>query len=137
MTAATDVLVATISRWVDDPDSAVVYAEEVEGRWAVRMTQTVRDATTVWWQPGQRSLRMQAYLGPVPARADAEFLRLLLVRNRSAWRCHFALDEEGGAVVRARMANERVTADELDAVLGECFELIELTFPPLLRMLRS
>ena len=134
--SAAELLAGTIAAWVADPDSAVVYAEEVEDRWAVRMTQTVRDATTVWWEPGERSLRMQAYLGPVPD-PPAAFLRLLLVRNRTAWRCHFARDEEGGAVVRARVANDRVTAAELDAVLGECFELIELTFPPLLRMLRG
>lgn len=134
--SAADVLTATIAAWVADPESAVVYAEEVDGRWATRMDQTVREASTVWWEPGERSLRMQCYLGPVPDPAT-EFFRLLLVRNRTAWRCHFALDTEGGAVVRARIANDRVDPGELDAVLGECFELVELTFPPLLRMLRG
>lgn len=138
MTASgrSDLLEGVIRAWVDDPDSAVVYAEQVDGRWAVRMTQSVRDATTVWWDPCQRTVRMEAYLGPVPERAAQELYRLLLVRNRDAWRCHFALDSEGGVVVRGRLANEDVTPATLDALLGECYELIERTFPPFVRLHR-
>lgn len=132
-----DVLAAVIRHWVEDPDSAVVYAEKVESRWAVRMSQTVRDATTVWWDPGQRTVRMEAYLGPVPEHAATELYRLLLVRNRDAWRCHFALDVEGGVVVRGRLANEDVTESTLDALLGECYDLIERTFPPFVRLHRA
>jgi hypothetical protein len=131
-----DLLESVIRRWVDDPDSAVVYAEPVEGRWAVRMTQTVRDATTVWWDCGQRTVRIEAYLGPVPDHAAEEAYRLFLIRNRDAWRCHFALDREGGAVVRGRIANEEVTESSLDALLGECYDLIERTFPLFVRMFR-
>lgn len=130
-------LLRQIGRWLNDPDSAVVYAEEVEGRWAVRMTQSVRDATTVWWEPGQRTLGMEAYLGPVPEHRGEELYRLLLIRNRDAWRCHFALDKEGGVVVRGRLANESVDSEILDALLGECYELIELTFPPFVRLHRN
>ena len=132
-----DVLAEVIRRWVEDPESAVVYAEQVEDRWAVRMTHTVRDATTVWWDPGQRTVGMEAYLGPVPEHAAEELFRLLLVRNRDAWRCHFALDAEGGVVLRGRLANEAVTESTLDALLGECYELIERTFPPFVRLHRT
>ena len=139
MTASdrSDFLAAVIRHWVEDPDSAVVYAERVESRWAVRMSQTVRDATTVWWEPGQRTVRMEAYLGPVPEHAAAELYRLLLVRNRDAWRCHFALDVEGGVVLRGRLANDDVNESTLDALLGECYELIDRTFPPFVRMHRA
>lgn len=131
-----DLLAAVIGRWLDDEDSAVTYAEQVDGRWAVRMHQGVRDFTTVWWDAGQRTLRLEAYLGPAPdARAD-ELYRLLLVRNRDAWRCHFALDVEGGVVVRGRCANEAADEQVLDAMLGECYDLIERTFPALVRLHR-
>jgi len=132
-----DVLESTIRHWVEDSESAVVYAEEVEGRWAVRMTQEARDATTVWWDPGQRTLGMEAYLGPVPEHAAEELYRLLLIRNRDAWRCHFALDEEGGVVIRGRLANDLVTAVSLDSLLGECYDLVERTFPPFVRLHRT
>jgi hypothetical protein len=131
-----DVLEAVIRHWVDDPDSAVVYAEEVDGRYAVRMTQSVRDATTVWWEAGERTVRMEAYLGPVPEQRAEELYRLLLIRNRDAWRCHFALDAEGGVVVRGRLANADVSWETFDALLGECYDLIERTFPRFVRLHR-
>ena len=53
--------------WVADPDSDVVYAEKVEGRLAVRMRQQVREATTVWFWVGDRSLIAEAYVIPAPA----------------------------------------------------------------------
>ena len=48
MSTAAETLERAIHTWVADPESDVVYAELVEGRWAVRMSQTVRDATTVF-----------------------------------------------------------------------------------------
>ncbi len=136
MSGRREVLESVIRRWVDDPESAVVYSEVVDGRFAVRMTQSVRDATTVWWDAGQRTVRLEAYLGPVPEQRAEELYRLLLIRNRESWRCHFALDEEGGAVVRGRIANESVDPATLDALLGECYDLIERTFPLYVRFHR-
>lgn len=133
---ATEVLVAAIHRWLEDPDSAVVYAEQVEDRWAVRMTQDVRDATTVWWEPGARTLGMEAYLGPIPEHAAIETYRLLLVVNRDTRHCAFALDREGGAVVRARIRNGDVDLPLLDAVLGECYAMIERAFPLVVGLFR-
>lgn len=101
------------------------------------MTQSVRDATTVWWTPDQRTVGLEAYLGPVPEQSAEALFRLLLVRNREAFRCHFALDTEGGVVVRGRIANEAVSVATLDAMLGECYDLIERTFPPFVRLHRA
>ena len=127
-----DVLVARIGRWLSDPESSVEYAEEVEGRWAVRVRQEVRDATTVWFEVGERSLSYEAYVLPVPPGAT-EVYREVLVRNNRSWRAFFALDAEGGLVLRGRIAREFVTADELDFVLGEIYEMVEMAFRSLLR----
>ena len=127
-----EVLEERIRLWVDDPTSSVEYAEEVEGRWAVRMRQDVRDATTVWFDVGERSLRFEAYVLPAPMEPD-EVHRQALVRNARAWRCFFAVDDEGAIVLRGRLAADRVTLDELDRVLGEVFETIEVAFRPMLR----
>ncbi|HXV72582.1 MAG TPA: YbjN domain-containing protein [Acidimicrobiia bacterium] len=127
-----EVLEERIRLWVDDPTSSVEYAEEVEGRWAVRMRQDVRDATTVWFDVGERSLRFEAYVVPAPL-APAEVHRQALVRNARAWRCFFAIDAEGAIVLRGRLAADRVTLDELDRVLGEVFESIEVAFRPMVR----
>ncbi|HEX6286410.1 MAG TPA: YbjN domain-containing protein [Acidimicrobiia bacterium] len=127
-----EVLEERIRLWVDDPTSNVEYAEEVEGRWAVRMRQDVRDATTVWFDVGERSLQFEAYVLPAPVTPD-EVHRQALVRNIRAWRCFFAVDTEGAIVLRGRLAADRVTLDELDRVLGELFESIEVAFRPMLR----
>lgn len=121
-----------IRLWLDDPDSSVEYAEEVEGRWAVRMRQEVRDATTVWFDVGERSLRFEAYVMPAPPET-AEVHRQALARNARAWRCFFALDEEGAVVLRGRLSADRVDLEELDRVLGEVFETIEVAFRPMVR----
>ncbi len=92
--------------WVADPDSDVVYAEKVEGRLAVRMRQQVREATTVWFWVGDRSLIAEAYVIPAPASAEAAY-RQALVRNGRSFRVNFALDHEGALVLRARMPLER------------------------------
>lgn len=126
------ILEERISLWLEDPESAVAYAEEVEGRWAVRMSQETRDATTVWWDIGERSLTFEAYVLPAPPDPE-EVHRQALVRNARAWRCFFAVDGEGAIVLRGRLPEERVTLDELDRVLGEVFETIEIAFRPMVR----
>ena len=126
------VLEERIRLWVEDEEGSVEYAEEVEGRWAVRMRQETRDATTIWFTVGERSLEFEAYVLPEP-RAPAEVHRLALKRNARAWRCFFALDAENAVVLRGRLAAERVTVQELDRVLGEVYETIELAFRPMVR----
>ncbi len=127
-----EVLEERIRLWIEDPGSTVEYAEEVEGRWAVRMRQEVRDATTVWFDIGQRSLRFEAYVMPQPV-VPGEVHRQALFRNWRAWRVFFAVDAEGAIVLRGRIASDLVTLDELDRVLGEIFETIELAFRPMVR----
>ena len=112
------------------------YAEEVDGRWAVRMRQEARDATTVWFDVGERSLWYEAYVLPV-AEASRDLLAQALLRNMKGWRAHFALDREDGLVLRGRLAEEHVTDLELDLALGEIYDTIEVSFRPLVRALTS
>jgi hypothetical protein len=121
------VLAATIARWVDDPAADVVYAEMVEGRWAVRMRQRVRDATTVWFWLGERSLIAEAYVLPPPP-IETETYRQALARNHRSFRTNFALDGEGALVLRSRTPVEWITETELDYLLAEFYETIELSF---------
>ncbi|MGH8870483.1 MAG: YbjN domain-containing protein [Acidimicrobiia bacterium] len=130
------VLERRIQDWLEDPESSVEYAEEVEGRWAVRMRQETRDATTVWFTVGERSLEYEAYVLPVHE-GTAQLFRQALQRNMRAWRSFLALDEEGGLVLRGRMADAHVTDLELDLAMGEIYETIEVGFRPLLRSLLS
>jgi hypothetical protein len=126
------ILEACIGAWVDDPESSVEYAEEVEGRWAVRMRQEARDATTVWFAIGERSLSYEAYVLPLPDGSGSAYLQALR-RNTAGWRSFFAIDDEGGLLLRGRMPETQVTRIELDLALGEIYETIEVAFRPLLR----
>lgn len=129
-----EVLEERIRLWLGDPDSSVVYAEEVEGRWAVRVTQETRDATTVWFHPREISMEHEAYFMPLGPEARS-VLTQALIRNRRSWRAFFAIDEEGGLVLRGRLSAEEVTLRNLDLVLGEIVEVVETGFRPMLRAL--
>ena len=126
------VLDRRIAAWLDDPESNVEYTEELEGRIAVRMRQEARDATTVWFTVGDHSLGYEAYLMPSPP-GPTEVFRQALVRNARGWRVFFALDGEGGLVLRGRLAAASVTMLELDLILGEIYETTEVAFRPMIR----
>lgn len=127
-----EILEARIREWLDDPESNVSYAEEVDGRWAVRMSQETRDATTVWFDVGERSLQFEAYVLPTPPH-PLEVFRQALFRNASSWRAFFALDAEGAIVLRGRIAKSQVTHEELDRVLGEVYLMVDLAFRAMVR----
>ena len=120
------------SSWAADDASDVVATELVEGRWAVRMAQQTRDFTTVWVDPGERTVGFEAYVLPSPGRNLEEIYRQLLFRNTKAWRVHFSIDKNGEIYLRGRV--EAVHADEetLGYVFAEIYQLIELSFRPLL-----
>lgn len=120
--------------WLADTDSDVVHVEEVDGRWAVRIVQPVREATTIWWEIGRRSIVAEAMVIPEPVVDPAGAYRLCLVRNDSTWWARFAVDREGAVVVRSRIPLEEADADRLDAVLGEIVDLVEVSFGPLVRL---
>lgn len=134
MPSAAEILRTSIERWIADEDSSVEYAEQVDDRIAVRMRQETREASTVWWYPGQRSLTAELLVVPPPHRNQESVYRLALDRNRSTFRVHYALERDGGIVLRARIVNESVSFDLLDLVLGELYEQVEVTFRPMVRM---
>ena len=120
-------------QWVSDPKSDVVYAEPDGPRWAVRIKQRTRDFTTVWFDVGDRSLRYEAYVLPAfPANAE-EVYRLCLRWNERAWRVHFTLDADGNLFLRGRIALALLSTHEVESAVAEIYELVELSFRPLLR----
>lgn len=131
--ADTSPLRAAIDTWLADPDGDVVYAEELEGKWAVRMRQTVRDATTVWWEEGSYTISAEAYVLPAPPGDASDAYRLALRRNHSSWRVHFALDAEGAFVLRGRVGSD-ASFHALDQMLGEIYQLVEISFRPLVSL---
>ncbi len=129
-----ELLADVIADWVADPEGAVEYAEQVDGRWAIRLRQEVRPYTTVWWTPGERSLRFEAYVLPLPSSDPAGLLRQCLVRNRSMWRVRFGIDPRQDAIVlTGRVPIECVNRLELELILGEVYDTVEVAYPALVR----
>ncbi len=119
--------------WLADPEADVVAAELVEDRWAVRLAQQTRDFTTVWVTPGDLTVSFEAYVLPAPPRRMEEVYRQLLIRNNRSWRVHFALDADGGVYLCGRVESHLVTEETLQYVFGEIYEMVEISFRPLLR----
>lgn len=124
---------AVADRWAGDPDGDVVWSGDHEGRRGVRMRQTVRDFTTVWFAVGERFVSVEAYVLPSPPSGREEVFRQCLVRNASTRRMRFALDADGDVVLVGRIPVSEVDAEALDLVLGEIYELVEVSFRPLVR----
>ena len=130
-------LTASIEQWLLDEESDVEYAERVDGRWAVRMKQTVREATTVWFELGERSLRAEAYVLPPGESNAGELHAFLLRKNEQLWRCAFSIDRDGAIFLRGRIAVEHISHAELELLLGEIYDTVESTFRTLLRLYRG
>lgn len=119
--------------WLADPESAVVWAGDHEGRRGVRMRQETRDMTTVWFDVGQRTVSIEAYVLPKPPRQAEEVFRQALVRNAGTRRMAFAVDRIGDLVIVGKIPLEHLSIEEMELALGEVYDLIELSFPGLVR----
>lgn len=131
-----DRLVGLVDAFVEDDESDVEYREVVDGRLAVRMRQQVREATTVWCEPGERTVTFEAYVLPVPTAGVEAALRQCLVRNANTWLVHYALDREGAIVLRSRVDVEHLDETRVSYVLAEIWDQVERSFPSLLRLLK-
>jgi hypothetical protein len=120
--------------WVDDPGSDVVWAGAHEGRWGIRLAQQARDFTTIWFDIGERTLGIEAYVLPAPPLDREQVYRHCLVRNATVWRVHFALDRDGAVYLRGRLPLDAVSEEALDETVGAVYEVIELSFRALVRL---
>lgn len=127
-------VVETTERWQADPDSDVVWAGEYEGRQGIRMAQSCRDFTTVWFDIGERTVGFEAYVLPGPPHGGVEFYRFCLQRNWRSWPAHLALDQRGDLFVVGRIPLSNLSETSLDGAVGAVYEVIELSFRTLLRL---
>lgn len=121
------------AEWVADPGSDVVWAGEYEGRLGIRMAQQTRDFTTMWFEIGDLTVRFEAYLTPAPATNAGEVYRLVAARSYRSWPAHLAADRRGDIYVVGRIPLGGLSARAIDEAVGSVYELVELTFRPILR----
>lgn len=131
MREPSDLVRSVTEAWVADVEGSVVWTGDHEGRRGVRMRQTVRDMTTVWFDVGQRTVSVEAYVLPKPPQHAEEVFRQALVRNAGTRRVRFALDRHGDLVIVGKIPCEELSEYELELTLGEVYELVEVAFPAL------
>jgi hypothetical protein len=119
-------------RWLADSQGAVIWVGDYEGRLGVRLRLSTGDPSTVWFQVGERTLRVEAFILPAPpAGRREEVYRQSLARNVAGRRLHLALDRRGDLVLIGRVPLEEVDPGELDLLLGEAHEGLEIARPAL------
>jgi hypothetical protein len=110
------------------------YVQHVEhdpeiSRWYVRFTCEGRDASTIYFDLGQRSLRYELYFMPDPPKNHEELYRWLLRRNHHGlYAARFALGADNDIYVVGRVPYEHLTEEELDRVIGVLYDLVETWF---------
>ncbi len=118
------------------PVAAQPYVQHVEydpelSRWYLRFTCEGRDASTIYIDLGQRSLRFELYFLPDPPGHHEELYRWLLRRNHhEVYAARFSIGSDGDIYIVGRVLYEHLDEEELDRVIGVCYELVETWFQP-------
>lgn len=129
--AAWSLIADTTATWVKDESSSAVWSGTHEGRLGLRMAQTSRDFTTMWFDVGELTVATEAYLMPPPRHRHDEVYRQALRRNHDAWPAYIAMDVTGGLYVRTRTRLDGYSAQELEETVGATYALVDLAFPGL------
>jgi hypothetical protein len=111
----------------------VEYDPEIP-RWYVRFGCDGRDATTIYFDLHQRTLRYEVYFLPDPPRNHLDLYRFLLQRNHGLYGASFSIGPDGDVYLTGRVALEHLDATELDRIIGVLYELVETWFQPAVRL---
>lgn len=131
---------ALLARHLEGPVAAEPWVQHVEHdpaipRWYVRYGCEGRDAATIYFDLHQRSLHYEVYFLPEPPPAtQRECYRFLLAANHTLYNARFSIGPDGDCYLAGRVALEHLDEDELDRVIGVCYEATERWFPPLVRL---
>lgn len=109
------------------------YDEELK-RWYVRFECDGRDATTIYFDLHQRTLRYEIYFMPDPPQNHHELYRWLLRRNHTLYGARFSLGPDGDIYFAGRLALEYLSEEELDRIIGILYETVETWFQPAIQM---
>lgn len=111
----------------------VEYDPEIS-RWYVRFGCDGRDASTIYLDLGQRTLRFELYFMPDPPANHEALYRFLLRHNHGLYGARFSIGPDGDIYIVGRVLYEHLDEAELDRVLGVCYELVELWFQPAIQI---
>jgi hypothetical protein len=128
-----------VAQHLEGPVAAESYIQTVEydpelRRWYVRFTCDGRDATTIYFDLHERTLRYEVYFLPLPPEHHVELYEFLLLRNHTMYGARFSLGPDGDVYLVGRVALEHLTVEELDRIIGVLYELTERWFQPVVQL---
>src|SRR4051794_25190399 len=103
-------------------------------RWYVRFTCDGRDATTIYFDLHERTLRYEVYFLPIPPAPTLELYEFLLRRNHGLYGARFSLGPEGDIYLVGRVALEHLDAVEFDRIIGVLYAATERWFQAVLSL---
>ncbi|HXA29520.1 MAG TPA: YbjN domain-containing protein [Candidatus Angelobacter sp.] len=106
--------------------------------WALAIPGTVRLSVPVGVEVGESSTTFTSFLlrGPRTDRSGdpAALHRLLLRKNQTTHRLHFALDRDDDVVLTGRLPTAGISGAEVEAVLAETLTVSESAFESLVHL---
>ncbi len=132
--AAADHLVAVLSSWVADAENDAEWTGIHEGKVGLRIAQRARDYTTIWFEVGQRTVGVEAFLVSAPQENRVAVYEYCLNRNRTSWPAYIGRDRQGDLYVMARHPVTEFDAKAIEDLVGAIYETVELAFPTLLQI---
>lgn len=112
----------------------LAYEHPAPGRFFVTLPGTKKLRTNCWLTVGTHALVVEAFVCRRPDEAHADVYRFLLRRNAKLYGVHYTLDPVGDIYLLGRVGLERVSADELDRLLGQVLEAADGDFNALLEL---
>jgi len=102
--------------------------------WLLVLSGEIRPAIPVTVRLGERTALVTSFLLRGPHGDCAALHRVLLRKNAATTRVRFALDGDDDVILVARLSTAALTAEELEAVLGEIMVVSESSFEPLVHL---
>ena len=105
-------------------------------RWYVRFGCDAREATTIYFDLHQRTLRHEVFFlpGPEDPQRRAALAEWLLQRNHDLYGTRVSMGAEGDVYLTGRVALEHLTAEEIDRIIGVIYEITERWFQAAVRI---
>jgi len=103
-------------------------------RWYVRFGCDGRDATTIYFDLRQRTLRYEVYFLPDPPGRHVDLYRYALAHNHALYGAKFSIGPDGDLYLVGRVALEHLTVEEVDRIIGVVYETVDRCFPPAVRL---
>jgi Putative bacterial sensory transduction regulator len=137
--SVTAAVAAFESAWHDTGDllgaeHRVVTDRTATDRWVLRFRGTEKDVIAIWLTLGQRTVLAETEVMPAPDADAAAIHELVLTRNASLFGLSYAIGQEHGIYLVARMPAAAVDVEELDRLCGAMVSEVDEVYPTVMTL---